>query len=55
MHQIVRITCLAVERTAQKMRTEIPPEIPTPDLVETSLGTSKFSDGLPDKATVEGL
>ena len=38
---------------ARKMQTEIPPEITTPDSVETSLGTLKFTDGLPDKATVE--
>jgi hypothetical protein len=35
-----------------KMTTEIPPEITTPDTVETSLGTLHFADGLPDKATV---
>ncbi|MGC4017725.1 MAG: DUF1254 domain-containing protein [Luteolibacter sp.] len=35
-----------------KMATEIPPEITTPDSVETSLGALRFSDGLPDKATV---
>ena len=38
---------------AQKMKTEIPPEITTPNSVETSLGTLKFADGLPDMATVE--
>jgi hypothetical protein len=36
-----------------KMATDIPPEITTPDSVETPLGTLKFFDGLPDKATVE--
>jgi len=36
-----------------KMTTDIPPSITTPDSVETSLGTLKFFDGLPDKATVE--
>jgi hypothetical protein len=34
------------------MATEIPPDITTPDSVETSLGTLKFFDGLPDKETV---
>src|ERR1700677_1058809 len=36
-----------------KMTTNIPAEITTPDSVETSLGTLRFFDGLPDKATVE--
>jgi hypothetical protein len=36
-----------------KMTTEIPPEITTPDSVETRLGTLKFFDGFPDDATVE--
>jgi hypothetical protein len=36
-----------------KMTTEIPPDIITPDSIETSLGRLKFFDGLPDKTTVE--
>jgi hypothetical protein len=36
-----------------KMTTNIPAEITTPDSVETSLGTLRFFDGLPDKVTVE--
>src|SRR5271154_4307988 len=36
-----------------KMTTDIPSEITTPDSVETSLGTLRFFDGLPDKLTVE--
>jgi hypothetical protein len=36
-----------------KMATNIPPEITTPNSVETSLGTFSFFDGLPDKLTVE--
>ncbi len=35
-----------------KMATEIPPEITTPDTVQTTLGTMRFSDGVPDQATV---
>ena len=38
-----------------KMTTDIPPAITTPDMVETRLGTLKFTDGMPDKATVEKL
>jgi hypothetical protein len=36
-----------------KMTTEIPPEIITPDGVETRLGTLKFVDGFPDDSTVQ--
>ena len=36
-----------------KMTTDIPPQITTPDSVETRLGTLKFFDGFPDDATVE--
>ena len=41
----------AAER--MKMTTDIPPQITTPDSVETRLGTLKFFDGFPDDATVE--
>ena len=36
-----------------KMTTPIPPEITTPDKVETSIGTLKFKNGMPDKATID--
>jgi len=36
-----------------KMTTDIPPSITTPDTVETRIGTLRFFDGFPDKATVE--
>jgi hypothetical protein len=35
------------------MTTPIPPEITTPDSVETRLGTLKFFDGFPDEATID--
>jgi hypothetical protein len=35
-----------------KMTTDIPPQITTPDTVETRLGTLNFFDGFPDDATV---
>jgi hypothetical protein len=35
-----------------KMATDIPPQITTPDSVETRLATLKFKDGAPSKATV---
>jgi hypothetical protein len=38
-----------------KMTTDIPPGIAMPDKVQTRLGTLKFFDGFPDKATVDKL
>ena len=40
---------------AQKMKTDIPESITTPDSVETRLGTLNFKDGFPDDATVQKL
>jgi hypothetical protein len=39
--------------SAQKMKTDIPPAITTPDKVETSIGTLEFKDGAPNAATVQ--
>jgi hypothetical protein len=44
---------LTAKPPRMRMTTNIPPEITTPDSVETSLGILRFFDGLPDKATVE--
>ena len=33
----------------------IPPSLTTPDQVETSIGTLKFRDGIPDQATADKL
>jgi hypothetical protein len=38
-----------------KMTTPIPPEITTPDTVETRLGTLNFKNGMPDQATIDKL
>ena len=38
-----------------KMQTPIPPGIASPSKVETRLGTLRFTDGFPDKATAEKL
>ena len=38
-----------------KMTTTVPPGIESPDQVQTRLGTLKFFDGFPDKATVNKL
>src|SRR5258706_14374431 len=35
-----------------KMSTDIPASITTPDKVETSIGTLRFTDGFPDQETV---
>jgi len=43
----------AITTNAQKMKTDIPESITTPDTVETRLGTLKFHDGIPDDATVQ--
>src|ERR1700733_14297166 len=51
-----RTTVAAAEEQSvpkMKMTTDIPPQITTPDSVETRLGTLKFFDGFPDVATVE--
>lgn len=36
-----------------KQTTPIPPEITTPDKVETRLGTLHFENGMPDQATIQ--
>src|ERR1039458_4031849 len=45
-------TTFAADAPKMKMTTDIPPEITTPDTVETRLGTLKFFDGFPNEATV---
>lgn len=49
------LTTTASAQTAPKMKmtTEIPPEITTPDTVETSIGTLRLVDGYPDDATTQ--
>src|SRR5580704_3816933 len=48
-------TSLAQTAPKMKMTTEIPPDISTPDSVETRIGTLKFTDGFPDGATTQKL
>lgn len=43
----------AAPATAQKYKTEIPAPIVTPNVLETRIGTLKFTDGFPDDATVQ--
>ena len=43
----------AMPVSAQKMKTDIPASITTPDSVDTRLGTLKFHDGFPDDPTVQ--
>ncbi|MDN5940242.1 MAG: DUF1254 domain-containing protein [Nitrospira sp.] len=48
------VTTVQAETVAKmKMTTDIPPEITTPDSVETRLGTLNFFDGFPDDATIQ--
>jgi hypothetical protein len=50
---LIILAGLASAATAQEFRTEIPPEITTPDTLETSIGTLRFFDGFPDAATTQ--
>ncbi len=43
------------ESPKMKMTTPIPPEITTPDQVETRIGTLNFKNGMPDQATMDKL
>jgi hypothetical protein len=47
-------TAQAQTAPKMKMTTDIPPELITPDSVETRRGTLKFFDGFPDDAAVGG-
>jgi hypothetical protein len=47
------MTCAAAQTAKPKMATDIPPEITTPDSIDTPLGTLKFFDGFPDDATIQ--
>ena len=42
-----------MKKPVRKYATTIPSDITSPNSVETTLGTLKFFDGLPDKDTVE--
>jgi hypothetical protein len=50
---VLALIVATMTASAQKMKTDIPQSITTPDSVETRLGTLKFRDGFPDDATVE--
>ncbi len=41
------------QSVAMKMTTEIPKEIITPDKVDTRIGTLNFTNGMPDKKTIQ--
>jgi len=52
------LTCLAgitfhVVSAQAEANTPVPPSLTTPDSVETSIGTLKFRDGIPDAATAD--
>ena len=46
-------TTAMAEAPRMKMTTDIPPEITTPDVVDTSIGTLNFFDGVPNKETID--
>jgi len=46
------LSAAAQQQPAPKYAAKVPPEITTPDTVQTRIGTLKFSDGLPDASTV---
>jgi len=50
---VLALVFTAMPASAQKMKTDIPKSITTPDSVETRLGTLTFRDGFPDDATVQ--
>lgn len=54
-HRTIVLTCVLASSSAmaQKYKTDIPASITAPDTVETRLGTLKFTDGVPDDATVQ--
>ena len=46
---------MITQKPAMKMTTPIPQSIMTPNQVDTSIGSLKYFDGVPDKATVNSL
>ena len=48
-------TDTVTQQPAMKMTTPIPAAITTPDSVQTSIGTLKFFDGIPDRASVDAV
>jgi hypothetical protein len=46
-------TALAQTAPKMKMTTDIPPEITTPDIIKSRIGTLKLFDGYPDDATTQ--
>lgn len=46
---VLALVATPMTASAQRMKTEIPKSITTPDRVETRLGTLRFRDGLPDE------
>src|SRR5512137_1415786 len=55
---LIAATAVSIAATASlgkdyRMTTPMPPGVASPDKVETRLGTLRFFDGFPDKATAE--
>ena len=55
--RVALIVCLAFATVVARAETypPIPPSLTTPNQVETSIGTLKFRDGIPDQATADKL
>jgi hypothetical protein len=55
--RVALIVCLAFATAVARAETypPIPPSLTTPNQVETSIGTLKFRDGIPDQATADKL
>ena len=53
---VISLTATAWAKSPKmKMTTPIPPEITTPDTVETRIGTLNFKNGMPDQAAMDKL
>jgi hypothetical protein len=52
---VLALIVSAMPVSAQKMKTDIPKSITTPDVVDTRLGALNFHDGFPDDATVQKI
>jgi hypothetical protein len=48
-------TTVSAQSPKMKMTTESPPQVTTPDKVDTSIGTLKFFDGVPTQESVQVL
>lgn len=50
---IAGVAATAIVAHAQQAPSQVPPQITTPDRVESRIGTLAFRDGIPDAATID--